>query len=151
MLKKYRPLVLALEPLDVSIAIAILGVTCAGGAAVLYDALERRGLGQADLVLALLKAGRHAAVEMLIGKPITVCPAQPSPIRHFPLPRKMPEGRRLRVLVRDCPLKIPSARERFEIMRRCSSLESYATRVPRWRAVRDVREWAAAGWLEVGA
>jgi len=117
----------------------------------LYPALESAGLGQADLVLALLRAGRHRSVEMLIGKPITVLPPQASPVRNLPLPRRQrgPDEGRVVIRVRENPLKIPTARARFEELRRCRTVASYLTRYPVWRARRDLREWSAAGWVEV--
>lgn len=115
----------------------------------LHDALHAEGLDQATVVLALLHAGFHDAVRLFTR--YEVLTAQPSPARHLPLPRRTPspDERRLRPLTRSNPLTIPSARERWELMTRCRTLQAYAARVPRWRAVRDVREWSRAGWLEV--
>lgn len=148
MLEKYRGVVAALSAADAEIARRQLSLP---EQLPLFHALKMRGLDQAALVLALLHAGRHSAVEMLVGRPILVCPAQPTPVRNLPLPHAVRPGRRIHVRVQGCPLKIPSARARWEIMRRCSTVESYATRVPRWKALRDVREWAREGWLEVAA
>ena len=151
MLTKYRALVASLPHSDVLVASEKLGLQATDGAQ-LFVLLQRRGLGQADLVLSLLRAGRHRAVELLIGKPIEVL----APARHpvdlqLAALRPRAEGRRIRLLAAHNPLTSPSARARWELLRRCSTLESYATRVPRWKAVRDVREWSAAGWLEVAS
>lgn len=149
MLERYRSVVTALPREDVAVAAESLQLL-ASSATALYEGLRNRGLGQADLVLALLRAGRHAAVERLIGKPITVYPPQPSPTRNLPLPAAAAHARRrIHVRVTECPLVIPSARARWALMRRCASAEQYVTRVERWRALRDLREWQRAGWITV--
>lgn len=150
MLHRYRDVIARLPATDALCAAAALKIPPVSSTN-LYPALERAGLGQADLVLALLHAGRHRSVELLIGKPITVCPAQPSPVRNLPLPRRVlgPDEKRIRLKVTDNPLKIPTARARFEELRRCATVENYLARFPQWRARRDIREWSAAGWLEV--
>mgnify|MGYP000958485974 CR=1 FL=1 len=148
MLEKYRPLVAALPVHHASFLRSRFHLNCR---LQLHDALHEAGLDQATVVLALLHAGRHDAVRLLVNW--TVCPPQAVPMRNLPLPRRdtsvQPDDRRLRPLVRSNPLTIPTARQRWEILRRCSTIASYATRVPRWRAIRDVREWSRAGWLEV--
>jgi len=152
MLHRYRDVIARLPATDALCAARALKIppVCSTN---LYPELERAGLGQADLVLALLRAGRHSSVEMLIGKPITVLPPQASPVRNLPLPRRErgPDEKRIRIRVKDNPLKIPTARARFETLRRCSTVESYLARYPTWRARRDIREWSAAGWVEVAA
>jgi hypothetical protein len=117
----------------------------------LHDALQHEGLDQADVVLALLRAGRHDAVKLFVNW--TVCPPQAYPQRLLPLPRRerSPDDRFIHRLSPTNPLTIPSARARWEIMARCRTIGSYAARVPRWLALRDVREWSRAGWLRVAA
>lgn len=150
MLQRYREAIARIPTTDALCATAALKLAPVSGA-FLYDALEKASYGQADLVLALLRAGRHRSVELLIGKPITVFPAQASPVRNLPLPRRerTPDEGRIRIRVEGNPLKIPTARARFDELRRCRTVESYLARYPTWRARRDIREWSAAGWLEV--
>jgi len=152
MLHRYRDVIARLPAVDALCAAAALKIppVCSTN---LYPALERAGLGQADLVLALLRAGRHSSVEMLIGKPITVLPPQASPVRNLPLPRRErgPDEGRIVIRARENPLKIPTARARFETLRRCRTVASYLAHYPTWRARRDLREWSAAGWVEVAA
>ncbi len=149
MLEKYRSVVTALPREDVAVAATRLHLQVSDATS-LFEGLRMRGLGQADLVLSLLHAGRHAAVEMLVGRPITVLPPQLSPQRNLPLPAAARQRRRrIRVRVSECPLRIPTARARWDIMRRCWCVEQYCTRVERWRALRDIREWSREGWLSV--
>ena len=148
MLEKYRPVVASLAINDASYLRSRFALRCDPSLA-LHDALAERGLDQATVVLALLHAGRHDAVRLFVE--VKVCPAQPSPQRNLPLPRRErgPDDRVLVAIVSRNPLTIPSARARWELMRRCRTVGSYAARVPRWLALRDVREWSRAGWLEV--
>lgn len=145
MLEKYRPVVASLPLHHASFLRSHFLLSprhC------LHDALHLAGLDQADVVLALLHAGRHDAVNLFCR--VTHCPPQASPVRNLPLPRRVPtpDDRALRPRVSGNPLTIPSARARWELMRRCRTVGSYAARVPRWLALRDVREWSRAGWLE---
>lgn len=148
MLEKYRPVVARLPIHHASYLRSHFHLSCR---LALHDALHAAGLGQADVVLALLHAGRHDAVQLFTR--YTVCPAQPSPVRNLPLPRRErgPDDRLIHRLSASNPLTIPSARERWDIMARCRTVGSYAMRVPRWLALRDVREWSRAGWLRVAA
>lgn len=148
MLERYRSVVTALPHADVVVAAEKLQL-CATSPVALFEGMRSRGLGHADLVLSLLHAGRHVAVELLVGRPITVCPPQPSPQRNLPLPSAVRARHRIRVTAATCPLKIPTARARWDIMRRCWCVEQYCTRVERWRALRDIREWSRAGWVTV--
>lgn len=145
MLEKYRPAVAALPIHHASFLRSRFHLR---HDLMLHDALAAEGLDQATVVLVLLHAGRHDAVQLFTR--VTVCPAQPSPLRNLPLPRRVPtpDDRALRPRVSGNPLTIPSARARWETMRRCRTVGSYAARVPRWLALRDVREWSRAGWLE---
>lgn len=145
MLEKYRPTVASLPLHHASF---LRHTFLLSPRLPLHDALHAAGLDQATVVLALLHAGRHDAVRMFTR--VTVCPPQASPQRNLPLPRRAPgpDDRRLRPLARENPLTIPSARARWELMQRCPTVASYAARVPRWLALRDVREWTRAGWLE---
>lgn len=120
----------------------------------LVAALDARQHDQADVVLTLLHAGRHDAVRLLMGRPIIVFAAQRSPHdrqrdweRAQQRPTELGDQRRITVSVPACPLKIPSAIARWDLMRSCRTAQAYISRVPRWRALRDLREWAAAGWL----
>lgn len=122
----------------------------------LIDALDARGHDQADIVLTLLHAGHHDAVKLLMGRAIIVFAAQRSPIerqmeyeRAQARPAELGDLRRIRVSVPTCPLKIPSAKDRWHLMQSCRTVQAYISRVPRWRALRDLREWAAAGWLQL--
>lgn len=146
MLEKYRPAVAALPIHHASFLRSRFHLR---HDLMLHDALAAEGLDQATVVLALLHAGRHDAVQLFTR--VTVCPAQPSPLRNLPLPRRVrgPDDRLLRPRVSGNPLTIPSARARWALLQRCRTIASYAARVPRWLALRDVREWSRAGWLEV--
>lgn len=150
MLEKYRPAVAALPLRSASYLRSRFHLNYR---LQLHDALHEAGLDQAQVVLALLNAGHHDAVSLFVE--IKHCPPQPYPWRNLlPAETYVPtvdERRVIRVLASDNPLTIPTARQRWDLLQRCRTVASYAARVPRWRAMRDLREWGRAGWLEVAA
>lgn len=153
MLSKHHAVIAQLKPMDEQALRARLSLDPSLS---LLEALDVRGHDQADVVLTLLHAGHHDAVQLLMGRAIIVFAPQRSPIdrqldheRAQSRPVELGDLRRIRVSVPVCPLRIPSARERWDLMARCRNVQAYISRVPRWRALRDLREWAAAGWLQL--
>ncbi len=148
MLEKYRPAVATLPLQSASLLRSRFHLNCR---LPLTEALAEAGVDQATVVLCLLHAGHHDAVQLFVE--VKHCPPQPYPWRNLlPAETYVPtvdERRVIRVLAPENPLTVPTARQRWDLLRRCRTVAAYAKRVPRWLALRDLREWGRAGWLEV--
>lgn len=111
--------------------------------------LAEIGAGQADCVLALLRAGLLREAELLVGRRVTRCPpclrpTAPPPDRPD---ERHPDARRVRVLAPDNP-RHPStgAYYRFAIFRSGMTVQQFLTR---GGTRRDVRAAVRRGWIEL--
>jgi hypothetical protein len=153
-LTKYQPVIARLRP-SVRRAIADHFQFSYHSAQDLYQALSSRGLGQADVVLALIHSSpgpldRHTyrpEIEALIARPITLCPPQ---LHHVPLPsyprrERGPDDLVVRTVVRNPRLPTTDSFQRFKQFRPGVSIARLLTRgVTR----KDIREARQNGWVE---
>lgn len=113
---------------------------------------EEKGLGQADLVLALLRGDTpslHAAAEELVGKAIQQLPPQPS--RPLPAPVAKPEEppadrRRVTRVGPNPRLPTTPSFQRFRLIKVGLTVGQL---VRRGVTRRDIREALANQWLEL--
>lgn len=122
----------------------------------LWGVLHQKGLTQADVVMALLSAAKvphiqdhpfRQDIELLIGKPVTVCPPQP---HHTPYPtnprrERGPDDLVVTRVVRNPRLPTTDSFQRFKQFRPGVSVQKLLTRgVTR----KDLREARQHGWVE---
>lgn len=146
MLLKYRP---AVDNLTPGVARALTVRFALPGSEPLYDELHAAGLGQADIVLELLRLDLIPEVESLIGKPIAHLPLRP--IKPYPpLPRRAPgpDDRRIKSVVRNPRLPTTDSFQRFKNFRPGFTL-GYA--VKRGTTRKDIREALKNNWIELEA
>jgi hypothetical protein len=113
----------------------------------LWDQTRALGLWQADLALALLRLGDRDGVEVLLGRPITVCPpclagaSEPPPTAE-----RRGDDRRIHLRVRNPRLPTSDAGMRWRWIR--SGRTTIAEYVARGGTRRDLREMRIMGWAE---
>lgn len=111
----------------------------------LYEALHVKGLGQADVVLELLRLSLLPEVEALIGHPIIrIAPRPPRPYPPLPRPEPTPYDRVIHFAVPNPRLPTTDSFHRFKELRPGVTL-SKALR--RGVTHRDIREALNNRWI----
>lgn len=144
MLPKYRPIVDGFGP---GVCRALTVRLQLGDTLPLYEELVTRGLGQADVVLELLRLSLLPEVEALIGHPIVRLPARQT--RPWPeAPRRLPtpDDRRIVSVGRNPRLPTTPSFQRFKLFRPGVTLGSA---VRRGATRKDIREALRSGWIRV--
>lgn len=150
MLPRYRPAIGGfstgvIRALQVRLCLPQLPVEFCGPPLPLYDSLSRAGLGQADVVLELLRLDLIPEVEALIGHPITRCPTRVyRPLPLAPRAAPGPDDRRVLSVVRNPRLPTTDSFQRFRLIQPGTTISSLLKRgVTR----KDLRECARNSWV----
>lgn len=150
MLPKYR-LTIAALPYDVRAHLRSR-FTLPGDAS-LYSGLHAAGLGQADVVMELLRLGTpaaHEGIALLVGRPVTVLPPAVPP--RIPLPvrprAKEPDDRVVLSVGRNPRLPTTPSFQRYRLIQAGLSV---AQLLKRGVTRRDLRELTSGGHIQLEA